>query len=64
MSPGQKLATVRALNRAAQKLQLADIKRRRPNAGDRELRLRLASRSLPPELMRRAFGWDPDKEGY
>jgi len=31
---------------------------------DREMKLRLASRWLEPELMREAFAWDPEKEGY
>ena len=35
-----------------------------PEASEREIKLRVASRRIPAELMRRAFGWDPDKEGY
>jgi hypothetical protein len=35
-----------------------------PNAGERELRLRLASRTLDPDLLKRAFGWDVRVEGY
>jgi hypothetical protein len=63
MTSSQKLASVRAGNRAVQKLQLADIKRRYPTATERELRLRLASRSLDASTMRRVFGWDPELEG-
>jgi hypothetical protein len=64
MTPGQKLAKVRALNQMAQRLQLADLRERYPRADENELRLRLASRWLPAELMRKAFSWDPDQEGY
>jgi ribosomal 50S subunit-associated protein YjgA (DUF615 family) len=64
MSGVQKLERVRQLTLAVQELALADIKRRHPDADERELALRLASRWLDPELMVRAFGWDPRKAGY
>jgi hypothetical protein len=64
MSPAQKLERVRALTRAVQELALSDIRRRHPDAGEREQALRLASRSIEPELMLRAFGWDVRKVGY
>jgi len=43
---------------------LGDIKRTHPKADQREILLRLASRRIEPELMRKAFGWDPEVEGY
>jgi hypothetical protein len=43
---------------------LTDLRRRYPEAGAEELRMRLASRLLPPEDVMRVFGWDPEKEGY
>jgi hypothetical protein len=43
---------------------LADLRRRHPEAGAEELRVRLASRLLPREDVVRVFGWDPEKEGY
>jgi hypothetical protein len=64
MSPAQKLERVRALTRAVQVLALADIRRRHPDADEREQSLRLASRWIEPELMVRAFGWDVRKVGY
>ena len=64
MTPSEKLASVGAGNRAVQEFQLADILRRYPQADERELELRLASRSIPRELMIAAFGWDPEVEGY
>jgi hypothetical protein len=64
MSPAQKLERVRALTRAVQELALVDIRRRHPDADEREQALRLASRWIEPELMLRAFGWDVRKEGY
>ena len=64
MSPSQKLERVRALTRAVQELALVDIRRRHPDADEREQALRLASRWIEPELMVRAFGWDVRKVGY
>lgn len=64
MSPAAKLERVCALTRTVQQLALIDIRRRHPDADARELALRLASRSIEPELMRRAFGWDVREKGY
>ncbi len=64
MSPAQKLERVRALTRAVQQLALLDIRRRHPDADEREWALRLASRWIEPELMLRAFGWDVREAGY
>ncbi len=64
MSPAQKLERVRALTRAVRELALLDIRRRHPDADEREQALRLASRWIEPELMVRAFGWDVRKVGY
>ena len=64
MSPTQKIECVRALTLAVQELALADIRRRHPEADDREQTLRLASRWIDPELMVRAFGWDVRTAGY
>lgn len=64
MTPSQKLERVRALTRAVQELALTDIRRRHPDASEREQALRLASRWLGPDLMLRAFGWDVREAGY
>ena len=64
MSPSQKIECVCSLTRAVRQLALADIRRRHPHAGERELTLRLASRCIEPDLMVRAFGWDVRETGY
>jgi hypothetical protein len=64
MSAAQKLRIMQDLIRTAHLLALSDIKRRYPNAVKRELQLRLASRWVEPELMRKAFGWNHEIEGY
>ena len=60
----RKLRRVTEMNQLVQGLALADIRRRHPQADARELSMRLASRWLSPETMRRVWGWDPDTEGY
>lgn len=64
MSAAQKIARVTELTRTVQQLALVDIRRRHPTANVEEQALRLASRWLPPELMRKAFGWSVDKAGF
>lgn len=64
MSSSQKLERVGALTRAVQELALLDVRRPHPNADAREQSLRVASRWLEPDLMVRAFGWDPRTMGY
>jgi hypothetical protein len=55
MSPTEKLDQVRRLTLAVQELALADIRRRHPHSDEREQALRLASRWIDPDLMKRAF---------
>jgi hypothetical protein len=64
MSASQKVTRVGALTRAVQELALLDIRRRHPDAEQRELALRLASRWIDADLMKRAFGWDVAAAGF
>jgi hypothetical protein len=64
MSPAQKLERVRALTRGVQELALLDVRRRHPDADEREQALRVASRWIEPALMLRAFGWDVREVGF
>ena len=64
MTPGEKFRRIEGMNRSMEMLAMSDIKRRHPDASEYECRLRIASRRIPAELMRKAFGWDPEKEGY
>ena len=64
MPAWQKLRQVSDLTRMVQDLALCDIRRRHPHADEREQRLRLASRWLSADTMRKVYGWDPDQEGY
>lgn len=64
MTLAERFHRVEELNRSLETLMCADIRRRHPNADETEVRLRLASRRIPPELMLRAFGWDVREKGY
>jgi hypothetical protein len=59
MSPAEKLARVQGLNETVLQLSAQGLKLRHGKLSERELRLRLASLWLDPDLMVRAFGWDP-----
>lgn len=45
-------------------LAAAAIRQERPEANEREIQLRVASRHIPRELIIAAFGWDPEVQGY
>lgn len=64
MSVAEKALRVAELTRAVHELALLDVQRRHPGADEREQALRVASRRLDPELMKRAFDWDVDAAGY
>lgn len=64
MAPSRKLQTVAELNDLLHKFALEEIRHRHPDATVRELRFYLASRWIPRELMKEAFGGDPEEKGY
>ncbi len=65
MSPGQRLMMAMEMNRAVQEVAAARIRAQYgPDLPERELRLRLAALWIDRETMVRAFGWDPQVEGY
>ena len=64
MSPTEKLDLVDELNRACATLATAGVRQRHPDAGEREVHLRVLALSLDRDLMVAAYGWDPHLEGY
>jgi hypothetical protein len=64
MTPREKIEKMRQLNEFGYRLALAEVQRRYPEASERECHLRVASRYIPPDLMRKAFGWNPDEMGF
>lgn len=65
MSPAAKAQRVGDLDAALRELAAARIRGRYgPDLPERELKLGLAALTLDRETMFRAFGWDPEREGY
>ena len=64
LSPSQKLALAFDLTDAVRDLILADLHHRFPQAGDTEIKRRFIARVLTREDVIRAYGFDPQAEGY
>jgi hypothetical protein len=64
MSAAEKAERVSELTKAVQEMALLDVRRRHPDEGEREHSLRVASRWLDPDVMKRVFGWNVDEVGY
>ena len=62
MTPAQRAARMLEMCRAAGRLAEAGVRRQFPHADENEIRLRTAARWLPADLMRKAYGFDPDAE--
>lgn len=61
MPPERKLRRVAEMFDAMTALQTAEVRRLHPEASDREVFLRVTARRLGPELMRKVYGWEPDR---
>ena len=59
MSPAEKISGVFQMNEMLRLTAEAHERRMHPEASDREIFLRVASRRLDRETMLRAYGWDP-----
>ena len=64
LSPEQKLSMAFALTDATRKLVLADLLYRFPDADEEEIKRRFIARVLSREDVIRAFGFDPNTEGF
>ena len=60
MTTGQRVARVFELTAFQESLQRASVRSMYPEAGDREVFLRVAARRLDRDTMLRVYGWDPD----
>jgi hypothetical protein len=61
MTPAERLSRMNALTVDLRRLIVADVKRRRPNATDADVRAELARRWLPPELAERVLRTEPSR---
>ena len=65
MTGVERLMLALEMSEAARQQALAGIRERYgPNLSEREERLRLAALTIDRETMIKAFGWDPEIEGY
>jgi hypothetical protein len=64
MTPTEKLARVRELNRAEEQRHRSRIRAEYGDIPEEEMRLRLGSLRLGRETMMKVFGWDPDEMGW
>lgn len=60
----KRLALTCELIQSTRMLMLADLRRRFPQAGEEELRRRLIASLLTRDEVIRAYGFDPEQEGY
>lgn len=60
LPPWEKIRHIAEDSRFCDELALRNILRRFPDAGEREIRLRLGARRLDRETMIRVYGWDPE----
>jgi hypothetical protein len=64
MTDAEKWQRMTELCQLAEMMAMADVRQRYPEATERECFLRVVSRRVSADLMRKAYGWDPDREGY
>lgn len=64
MEVHEKIEVVLGLNRLADEVALEGIRARHSEASDDECRLRLFAMKHGRDLALRAFGWDPEAEGW
>ena len=62
-TPDEKLDRMFGMAQLVNELARSDLRERYPGSSEREIVLRLASRTLDRETMIRAFGWDPVVHG-
>jgi hypothetical protein len=59
MTPGERVARVFEMAAFQEGLQRSSVRSMYPDAGEREVFLRVAARRLDRETMLRVYGWDP-----
>lgn len=62
MSAVEKIERIGRIGQMVKAVALAELRGRFPDATDRELALRYASRMHDRETMRTVFRWDPDRD--
>lgn len=60
LTPGERVARAFELTAFNEGLQRSSVRAMYPDAGEREIFLRVAARRLDRDTMIRVYGWDPD----
>ena len=63
MTSTEKLEHIGRLGQMVNEVAMAGLRARYPDASEAENRLRLLSRSVDAETMKRVYGWDPASRG-
>jgi hypothetical protein len=64
LPPWRKAEMLSASTRSAFNLVMAGLRKRYPDATERELRMRYAALVLGREVSKALFDWDPEREGW
>ena len=64
MTGSEKLRQMSDMGKTLFAIVEAEVRKAHPEADEHEVRMRVASRYLPPELLLKAFGWDVKEKGY
>ena len=64
MPPWKKVKQIADTTKACRQFAMAGLRERYPQAPEEELRRRLAALLLDRETVIKAYGWDPEVEGY
>ena len=64
MTPAQKLRAIGSMGRFMKTAAFAEVRSRYPHATEHECWMRVISRSIPADLMLKAYAWDVKEKGY
>ena len=64
MTPDQKLAAISAMGKFMRDAAFAQVRLQHPEDTEHDCWMRVISRSIPADLMLKAYGWDVREKGY
>jgi hypothetical protein len=64
MSPAEKIRKIGEMGRFMKEAALAVVRVEHPEASEWECLMRVMSRSIPADMMLKAYGWDVREKGY
>ena len=64
LTPAQRIGAMSSMGRFMKGAAFAQVRRHFPDASERDCWMRVMSRSIPADLMLKAYGWDVREKGY